>query len=175
MHHLHVDALVIITRVANINVHRLLVDDGGTVNIIYLDEYKRIGLTESELNPTTSPLYAFAGDHVIPQGTVKLAVTVEEHPKVSIVVIEFLVVDCPSTANGIIGRPLLKALKVVTSIYYLTMKFPTIEGTRQVRGRQYDSGECYNKSLRLVEKERKFPQKIEVGKVIVGPSENPHS
>ena len=45
---------------------------------------------------------------------------------------EFLVVDCPSAFNGVIGRPLLKALKVVTSIYNLTMKFPTAEGTRQV-------------------------------------------
>ena len=45
---------------------------------------------------------------------------------------KFLVMDCQSAFNGVIGRPLLKVLKVVTSIYHLTMKFPTIEGTRQV-------------------------------------------
>ena len=116
----------------NSNVHRVLVDDGNVVDIIYLNAYKRMGLTESELSPTTSPLYGFTGDHVIPRGTVKLVVIVGEHPRVSTIVIEFLVFDCLLAVNGIIWRPLLKALKPVTSIYHLTMKFLTVEGTRQV-------------------------------------------
>ena len=45
VHHSHADALVITARVANSNVHRLLVDDGNTVDIIYLDAYKKMGLT----------------------------------------------------------------------------------------------------------------------------------
>ena len=45
---------------------------------------------------------------------------------------EFLVVDCPYAFNGVIGRLLLKALKVITSIYHLMMKFPIDEGTGQV-------------------------------------------
>ena len=47
---------------------------------------------------------------------------------------EFLIVDYPSAFNGVIGRLLLKALKAVTSIYHLRMKFPTIEGTKQFQG-----------------------------------------
>ena len=127
MHHPRTDAFVIIARVVNNNVHRLLVDDGSAIDIIYLDAYKRMGLIESELNPATSLLYEFTGYHVIPRGTVKLAVTVGEHPRVWTVVTEFLIVDCPLGINRIIERPLLKALKAVTSIYHLTMKFPTIE------------------------------------------------
>ena len=110
--------------------HRLFVDDGSAVDIIYLDAYKRMGLTESELSPTTSPLYEFTGDHVIPRGTVKLVVTVGEYPRVSIVVTKFHVLDCLSVVNGIIGRPILKALKALTSIYHLTIKFLIAEGTR---------------------------------------------
>ena len=60
--------------------------------------------------------------------------------------------------NGVTGIPLLKVLKVVTSIYHLTMKFPTAEEIGQVRGSQYDSREHYNKSLKLVEKENRLPQ-----------------
>ena len=89
-----------------------------------------------------------------------------------IVVTKFLVVDCPLVVNGIIGKPFLKALKAVSLIYHLTVKFPTAKGMGQVRGSQYDSRECYNKSLKLAEKERKLPQKMEVGKVIMGPSKN---
>ena len=132
MHHPYSDTLVIIARVANINVHRILVDNERIVDIIYLNVYKRVGLNESELSLTTSPLYGFTSDHVIPKGTIKLAVTVGEYPHVSMVMTEFLVVDYPSTFNEVVGRPLLKALKAVTLIYHLTNKFPTTEGTGKV-------------------------------------------
>ena len=85
-----------------------------------------------------------------------MAVTVGEHLRVSMVMTEFLIVDCPSVFNGVIGRPLLKVLKVVTSIYHLTMKFPIAEGTGHVQGIQYDERECYNKSLKLAEMEKKL-------------------
>ena len=116
VHHSHVDALVITDRISNSNVHRLMVDDGSIVDILYLNTCKRIGLAESDLNPTTSPLYGFTGDHVVPKGTAKLTITVGEYPRTSTVVANFLIVDCPSAINRIIGRPLLKALKAVTSI-----------------------------------------------------------
>ena len=102
------------------------------MDIIDLDACKKIGLTESKLNPTSSPLYGFTGDHAIPKGTIKLAVTVGEHPRVSIVMIEFLIVDCLSAFSIVIRRSLLKAVKAVTSIYHLTIKFPMVEGTGQV-------------------------------------------
>ena len=79
----------------------------------------------------TSPLYGFTRDHVIPKGTIKL-VKVGEHHRVSMVMTLFLVLDCLLVFNGVIERPLLKALKVVTLIYHLTVKFPTIEGIGQV-------------------------------------------
>ena len=172
VHHPHADALVIIARVTNSNVHCLMIDDGNAMDILYLNAYKRIGLTESTLGPTASPLYGFTRDHMIPKGTVKIAVMVGEHPRVSTVVVDFLVVDCPSAINGIIGRPLLKALKAVTSIYHLTMKFLTIKGTNEVWGSQYDLSECYNKSLKLAKKESRLPQRMEVGKVVAGSLEN---
>ena len=43
----------------------------------------------------------------------------------AIVMIDFLIVKCPSAFNGVLGRPLLKTLKAVTSIQCLTIKFPT--------------------------------------------------
>ena len=38
-------------------------------------------------------------------------------------------------------------------------------GTGQVRGRQWDSRECYNKSLELAEEGKELPQIIEVEKM----------
>ena len=81
VNHPHADALVITTSVTNSNVHRLLADDGSVIDIIYFDAYKKMGLTERELGPATSPLYGFMGDHVILRDTVKLVVIGREHPK----------------------------------------------------------------------------------------------
>ena len=81
-----------------------------------------MGLAKDDLDPNSSPLYGFIGDHVISKRVAKLTVIVEAHPQTSIVLANFLVVNALSAINRIIGRPLLKALKEATSIYHLTMK-----------------------------------------------------
>ena len=92
-----------------------------------------MGLNECDPSPTTVPLYGFTRDHVIPKSIIKLVVMVGEHLRVSTAMTDFLILDCPSASNGVIGRPLLKALKEITFIYHLTMKFPTIKKTGQVK------------------------------------------
>ena len=82
----------------------------------------------------TSPLYGFTGDSVIPERTIKLAITLGETSLMVTVMIDFLAVKCPSAFNGVLSKPLLKALKVVMSIHYLTMKFPTAVGIGQFQG-----------------------------------------
>ena len=91
---------------------------------------------------TTSLFHVFTGDNMIPKETIKLAVTLVEPPRTTTMMIDFLVVKCPSAFNGVLGRPLLKALKAVTSIHYQIIKFPTAARIGQVRGRQHDSKKC---------------------------------
>ena len=83
-----------------------MVDDGSIVDILYLNAYKRMDLTEDDLDPNSSPRYDFTGDHVVPKGVAKLTIMVEEHPRTSTVLANFLVVDALSAINRIIGRPL---------------------------------------------------------------------
>ena len=83
---------------------------------------------------------------------------------------KFLTINCSSVFNGVLGRPLLQATKVVTSIHYLAMKFPTTVGIGQVQGRQWDSRKCYNKSLELAEKREELPQTMEAEKTSIGGS-----
>ena len=84
------------------------------------------------------------------------------------VMIEFLMVKCPSAFNGVLGKPLLKALKEVTSIHCQTIKFPTAAGIGQVRERQRESRECYSKSLELAKMALELPQAIEAKKTSRG-------
>ena len=93
-------------------------------------------------------IYGFRGEAVKVKGTIRLPVTLGERTCSATQVMDFMIVDHDSSHNAIIGRPLLKEMRVVTSIYYLSMKFPTPGGIGIVRGCQYDSRECYLQSLK---------------------------
>ena len=53
VHHRHTEAMVFTMRVANSNVHRILLDNGSTVDILYWDAYKKMSLIESDLSLMT--------------------------------------------------------------------------------------------------------------------------
>ena len=61
--------------------------------------------------------------------------------------LNFLVVDCPSSYNVIIGRPTLNRWKAATSTYCLKVKFPTDNEVGGVRGDQILARECYQAIL----------------------------
>ena len=61
--------------------------------------------------------------------------------------LDFLVVDCPSLYNVIIGRPTLNRWKVATSTYYLKVNFSTENGVGKVKGDQVVARECYQTVL----------------------------
>ena len=63
----------------------------------------------------------------------------------------FVVVDCSSSYNAIIGRLTLNSWKAVTSTYHLSVKFPTEYGIREVQGDQLAVRECYLAMLAMDE------------------------
>ena len=95
------------------------------------------------LVPTNAPLVGFGGSRVFPLGAVTLSVMVGDYPLQIIKDVTFLVVDCSSTYNAIIGRPTLNSWKAVTSTYHLMIKFPTNYGVGELRGSQMAARECY--------------------------------
>ena len=86
-----------------------------------------------------------------PVGTVTLPVVVGSYPQQITKSVNFLVVDCSSSYNAIIGRPTLNSWKVVTSIYHLSVKFPTEYGIGQAQGDQLAARECYLAMMALDE------------------------
>ena len=128
VHHPYNDLLVITTTVGNMNVHRKLVDNGSSVDILYLNAYEKVGLGLHKLIPTPTPLYGFTRDSLIPVGSINLAIIVGTYLRISTVMANFFVVDYPSAFNAVLGRLTLKELRAVTSIHHLLMKFPTSNG-----------------------------------------------
>ena len=91
--HAHYDALVIKAMIANNNVHKILVDNGSSVDILYLQAFERIRLKVSDLKPSPNLVYGFTRDSVIPLGVISLPMTLEEYPRLSYVMENFLVID----------------------------------------------------------------------------------
>ena len=53
--------------------------------------------------PTNAPLVGFGGIRVYPLGAVTLSVTIRDYPQQITKVLTFLIVDCSSAYNSILG------------------------------------------------------------------------
>uniref|UniRef100_A0A2N9E4H4 Uncharacterized protein n=1 Tax=Fagus sylvatica TaxID=28930 RepID=A0A2N9E4H4_FAGSY len=146
-HQPHDDALVITINIAGFTTRRVMVDNGSSADILYLPAYQQMQLDKDKLRPMDAPLVGFTGDKICPVGIVTLPIMVGTHPKTVSKTVDFLVVNCPSAYNAIIGRPTLNRLRAVTSTYHLLLKFPTEHGIGEVRGDQVAARECYLASL----------------------------
>ena len=110
----HNDPLVIMLNIEGFNTKRILMDNGSSANIIYLPAFQQLRLDPRRLRPFDSPLVSFSRDRVYPKGIVTLTVTVRAYPVQLTRQLDFLVVDCPSSYNVIIGRPTLNKWKAAT-------------------------------------------------------------
>ena len=76
-------------------------------------------------------------------GVVTLSVMVDNYPQQVTKDVMFLVVDCSSAYNAILGRPTLNSWKAITLTYHLMIKFPTKYGVGELCGNQVAACECY--------------------------------
>ena len=112
----------------------MLVDNGSSADILYYPVFQQMRIEKERLIPTNSLLVGFGGTRVYLLDVVTLLVTVEDYPQQITRDVTFLVVDCSSAYNAILGRPTLNSWKTVTLTYHLMIKFPTKNGVGEVRG-----------------------------------------
>ncbi|GAA0141129.1 hypothetical protein LIER_02344 [Lithospermum erythrorhizon] len=113
----------------------MLVDTDSSLDILYMSTYDKLQLSRSLLQPFHTPLTGFTGHSVFTTGVVTLDFTVSCGSKSSTIRAQFTVVDIKDPSyNGLIGRPILTALRAIVSPIHLKMKFPTpggIEGEEE--------------------------------------------
>ena len=154
LHHPHDDALFVSVRVGDYNVHRVLVNNDNSANILYYPAFQQMGIDRAQLIPTNTPLVGFGGTRVFPLGVVTLSVTAGDYPQQITKDITFVVVDCLPTYNGILGRPTLNLWKAATSTYHVMIKFLTDYGIEELRGDQVAACECYIAMLEMEENQQ---------------------
>ena len=95
----HDDALVVTLRIGGYDVKRVIIDQGSTVEIMYSDLYKGLGLKHENLITYSSPLVSFEGKMVVPKGQIRLPVQVG----IDVVEVGFIVVDAFSPYTAIMA------------------------------------------------------------------------
>ena len=146
--HPHDDPLVVRAIVANTTVHRVLVDNGSSADIIFASAFDKMGVGREKLEPVNTHLRGFSGEKVLPLGSIQLVLTLGEPPCQATTTARFLIVDAPSAYNMLLGKPSLNAIKAIPSAYHLVIKFPTIHRVGMVLGDQRVARECYTTSMK---------------------------
>ncbi|CAA7061849.1 unnamed protein product [Microthlaspi erraticum] len=140
----HHDALVISLTIANSLMKRTLVDNGSSTNILFMDAYKGLGLDENALTRKSTPLVGFSGEVKQTIGEVTLPVYAGGINRQT----KFLILDCATAYNAIMGRPWIHDMGAVPSTLHQTIKFPTPWGVKEIKGEQEHARSCYQTTLK---------------------------
>ncbi|XP_016206752.1 uncharacterized protein LOC107647148 [Arachis ipaensis] len=143
----HDDPMVVTIILANANLHRTLVDQGSSTDILFKSTFKKLGLQEKELRAYPNSLFGLGDALIQPLGYIPLRTTFGKGTRSRTLSIDYTVVDVNSAYNAFIGRTTLNQLAAVVSTPHLCMKFPTPEGIATIKGDQKLTRRCYNESL----------------------------
>jgi hypothetical protein len=138
--------LVIHLDVANRPIHRILIDTGSAVEVLFAEPYQRLGMPEASLLKVATTLYGFTGEPADTLGATDLSVTIgpETHN------VRFAVVRARSAYNAILGRGFLSRLEAVPSTAHSALKFISHGGKLVViRGDQAAAVQCVHLESQL--------------------------
>ena len=146
--HPYDEPLVIKAIVANKTIHRVLVDNGSSTDIILVSAFDKMNIGREKLELVNACLRGFSRERVLPLGSVLLVLTLGDPPCQATTTVRFLIIKAPSAYNMLLGRPSLNAIRVVPSAYHMVIKFQTANGVGMVRGNQRIARECYLASMK---------------------------
>ena len=100
----HDNLLIIMLGIEGFATRKVLVDNGSLADIMYMKAYQQLRLDPKRLRSFNSPLVSFSEDKIYTKGIITLSVTAGTHPAQVTIQVDFLVVDCPSSYNVILGQ-----------------------------------------------------------------------
>jgi len=143
------DPLVISVVTMGRKVHRVLVDQGSSTNVIFWSTFNKLQLFPDQLRPYDGWLYGFAGDQVEVQGHVELRTTFTNGTTSRTTNFKYLVVNAPSAYNILLSKLALNMIGGVASSRHMKMKLPSLEGAMiTMKSDQKEAKRYYENSLK---------------------------
>nr|GEW10152.1 reverse transcriptase domain-containing protein [Tanacetum cinerariifolium] len=135
--------LVIEAEMGGHMIHRMYIDDGSSMEILYEHCFNRLRPEiKNQMVPATTSLTGFSGETIWPLGQLKLLLTIGDATHSTKAWMNFMVVKSMSPYNGIIVRPGLKAIQAVPSTVHGMLKFPVAGGIAIIRSTILIPTEC---------------------------------
>ena len=113
------DPVVISVVTAGRKVHRVLINQGSSADVMFWSTFNKLQLSTDQLRPYDGCLYDFARDQVEVRGHIELRTTFMDGTASRIVNIRYLVVNAHSAYNIHLGRPALNITRVVASTRHM--------------------------------------------------------
>nr|GEV15228.1 reverse transcriptase domain-containing protein [Tanacetum cinerariifolium] len=135
--------LVIEVEIGRHMIHRMYVDGGSSMEILYEHCFNQIRLEiKSQMVPVTTSLAGFSGDTIWPLGQLRLLVIIGDADHFIRAWMNFMIVRSLSPYNGIIRRPGIRAIQAVPSTVHGMLKFPVKGGIVTIRSTVLIPTEC---------------------------------
>ncbi|XP_068504019.1 uncharacterized protein [Phaseolus vulgaris] len=143
------DPVVISIVTVGRKVHRVLVDQGSSADMMFWTTFNKLQLSSNLLRLYTGCLYSFAGDQVEVRGHLELRTTFTDGTTSSTENIRYLIVNAPSAYNILLGRPTLNRKRAVSSTRHMKMKLPDVGGkVITIKSDQKEAKSCYESNLK---------------------------
>jgi len=143
------DPIVISLVTVGRTVHRVLVDQGSSADVMFWPTFEKLQLSPDQLRPYGGCLYGFAGDQVEVRGYIELRMTFTDGLASRTEKIRYLVVNAPSEYNILLGRPTLNRTGAMPSTRHMKVKLPSMEGLIiTICSDQKQAKKCYENSLK---------------------------
>jgi hypothetical protein len=99
----HSDLLVMVVDIADQSVHRVLLDNGAEINVIYKSCWDQMDVDDKVLKKSSTPIVGFSGELVLAEEKITLPVTIIDVQGVTVIVPqEFYAVDALTRYNFIL-------------------------------------------------------------------------
>nr|GEV79273.1 reverse transcriptase domain-containing protein [Tanacetum cinerariifolium] len=135
--------LVIEAEMGEHMIHRMYVDGGSSMEILYEHCFNRLRPEiKNQIVPATTSLTSFSGETIWPMGQLRLLVTIGDADHSTRAWMNFMIVRSLLPYNGIIERPGIREIQAVPSTAHGMLKFPVEGGIVTIHSTILIPAEC---------------------------------
>jgi hypothetical protein len=133
-------------------IHKVLMDGGSEINVLYASTLDEMGISRSALRPSTAPFHEVVhGIEVLPHRQIDLLVTFGDVRNFRTETLTFEVVGFSGMYHAILGRPAYAKFMAMSNYTYLKLKIPRLKGIITVGPTYQRTYECVAECFQFTE------------------------